>query len=235
MGTPPACSYAEIYYAIHEYGLLENCKNQLHYYRRYIDDGFGIWLRDNDPTTDEHKWRLFQRSSKFQNLDWEFSQRATTANYLDLTVKIQGNQIVTSIYEKPMNLHLYLPSHSAHPPSVLRSLIQSMIWRIVTLTTRHDEQKQKVYLGSLKGLKQEVTTQTYSCRSSTKPTKGHVPHNLATDLNPIRIRIYFCTSGTTHLTHLRVQSNAYSRSAYSSLGAGKYKKHHFHSSARKPR
>ena len=144
MGTPPACSYAAIYYAVHEYSLLDQFATKLYFYRRYIDDGFGIWLHNEDPVIDAQSWQEFQEATSYGNLRWEFSSLTNRADYLDLSLKIHNNKIVTSLYEKPMNLHLYLPAHSAHPPGVLKSLVQSMIWRIVTLTSCENEKKKQI-------------------------------------------------------------------------------------------
>jgi hypothetical protein len=45
MGTPAACSYATISYGHHENSIiLPTYGSQLLYYKRYIDDIFGIWI-----------------------------------------------------------------------------------------------------------------------------------------------------------------------------------------------
>jgi hypothetical protein len=45
MGTPTACSYATVSYGHHENSkVIPTYKKQLVYYKRYIDDIFGIWL-----------------------------------------------------------------------------------------------------------------------------------------------------------------------------------------------
>jgi hypothetical protein len=47
-----------------------------------------------------------------------------TVNFLDLTITINSNGLLTTkTYQKPTNLHLYLPPTSAHPPRVLKSII----------------------------------------------------------------------------------------------------------------
>jgi hypothetical protein len=43
MGTPPACVYATLYSAIHELAMLVALQACLAVYKRYIDNGIGIW------------------------------------------------------------------------------------------------------------------------------------------------------------------------------------------------
>jgi hypothetical protein len=49
MGTLPAVVYATIYYEIHELSMADHFKPCLTLYKRYIDNGAGIWL-STDPT-----------------------------------------------------------------------------------------------------------------------------------------------------------------------------------------
>jgi hypothetical protein len=52
---------------------------------------------------------------------------------MDLQLKIVGRKIVTSLYTKPMALHLYPPPHSCHAPGVLSGLIFGNVLRICQL------------------------------------------------------------------------------------------------------
>ena len=54
MGMSPAPTIANLYVSIFEnlHLYLDN-PHQLSFLRRFIDDGFGIWLTDPNPTTDE--------------------------------------------------------------------------------------------------------------------------------------------------------------------------------------
>jgi hypothetical protein len=54
---------------------------------------------------------------------------------MDLTIVIQGNRVTTTIFEKVMNLHLYIPTHSAHTPGVLSGLVLGIIYRIHNICT----------------------------------------------------------------------------------------------------
>jgi hypothetical protein len=140
MGTPPAPPYATIYYAAHEEGLLQRHQSHLVYYKRFIDDVIGIYLRDPDPTVDEDNWKRLQTDMNgADGLEWEFSKRSQCVDFMDLTVSIQNRRIVTTLFEKPLNLHLYIPPHSAHPPGLLPGIVFGTLFRIFTLCSNPDD------------------------------------------------------------------------------------------------
>jgi hypothetical protein len=141
MGAPPACDYAELYFGIHELAIISLYPN-LRFYRRYIDDGFGFWHHDSLPTVDYGKWLIFQEHfCSYGSLTWDFSDRASSINFLDLQITIPASgPIRTTIYEKPLNLYQYLPPNSAHSPSVIKGFISGLLSRIFRLTSTHNDQ-----------------------------------------------------------------------------------------------
>jgi hypothetical protein len=80
----------------------------------------------------------------YGKLEWEFSQRTNRTHFLDLDLQFTPSGIQTKLFEKGMNLYLYLPPHLAHPPSVLRGLIIGMIKRIFHLTTLFSDKETSV-------------------------------------------------------------------------------------------
>ncbi|KAL7552700.1 LOW QUALITY PROTEIN: hypothetical protein ACHAWF_015937 [Thalassiosira exigua] len=114
MGTPSACMYATIYYAIHEIlRLLKRYDKYLLDYVRWIDDGFilwndrgnplvyyrfckdvddfGIlrWMRDRgDPLA---YYRFCKDVDNFGILRWMVEERSKEVNVLDLTIKINDS------------------------------------------------------------------------------------------------------------------------------------------------
>lgn len=140
MGTPPAPSFATLYYGIFELDLLQRFDSSLHYLRRYIDDQFGLWIHDKDPEVDRQRWEQFKSvQGNYCSLDWEFSPLLKEINFLDLTLSLEPFCINTKLYEKPMNLHLYIPPNSAHPSSVRLGLVTGGIFRILQLTSRDSD------------------------------------------------------------------------------------------------
>ena len=137
MGTPPAPPYATLYYAIHEDTILADHSDNLLYYKRYIDDVFGIWLPTDD--ADELTWSNFKDEMNYVHLNWEHTPRSTSVDFLDLTIYIKNNRVHTTLFEKKLNLYLYLPPHSAHPPGVLNGLIMGNMNRINTLCSNETD------------------------------------------------------------------------------------------------
>lgn len=142
MGTPPAPAFATLYYAIFELELLDVFSDQLKYLKRYIDDQIGIWIHHPNPYIDNQLWQSFQHAQQtFCSLNWKFSALEKQVVFLDLTILLQSNRIFTSLYEKPLNLYLFIPPSSAHPPNVRQSLVTGGIKRIMDLTTKQSDRK----------------------------------------------------------------------------------------------
>ena len=134
MGTPPACNYANLFFACHEYKTVPKFKSNLLLYKRYIDDIIGIWIPTDTVENDNIRWEEFKSAiTGFHGLEWIFSDRVQTVDYLDLTISIADTKIHTTLYEKELNLYLYIPQHSAHPPGVLTGLVLGNCHRIHTL------------------------------------------------------------------------------------------------------
>ena len=137
MGTPCACMIATIYYAFHERQvILQKYKHHIVFYRRFIDDVFCIWRHtpQNTPHTPLTYQDLQNDMNNFGQLRWEFDPLARSCTFLDLTVTLKTHPSDATkllpkfqTYEKPMNLHLYIPPTSTHPPGTIRSLVFGLL------------------------------------------------------------------------------------------------------------
>ena len=144
MGTPPAPPpppYAMIYYGLHESKFLPNHRQHVIFYKHFIDDVFSIWLPHPIPQINAHLWDNFTKSmNNYPGLTWEFNAPSDKVDFMDLTISIKNGQISTSLFEKPLNLHLYIPPHSAHPPRLLPGIVHSTLFRIFTLCLDPNDQ-----------------------------------------------------------------------------------------------
>ena len=137
MGTPPAPPYATLYFALHEMEVIKKFPRLL-FYRRLIDDGLGAWQGPADANFEEFKATI----NNYGKLSWEFSSMAKEVNYLDLTISVvpdsppgRSCSLGFKLFEKALNLYLYLPPNSAHPPGILKGLIYGMVLRLRRLTS----------------------------------------------------------------------------------------------------
>ena len=144
MGTPPAPMYATLYFAIHEAKVIPQFP-ELNLYRRYIDDGLGIWTPNpkNSQILDLERWNSFQEQfNNYGTLSWEFSERTRSAIFLDITIEIDPespDRLSHTLFQKVQNLYLYLPAHSAHPPGVVKGLVHGMYNSNVHLNSNRDD------------------------------------------------------------------------------------------------
>jgi hypothetical protein len=122
MGMSPAPTIAKLYLAIYEeIHVLKYVPTTVLYLRCFIDDGLGVWLHDPNPTINTMNWKEFQECLNASGLKWIFSDCSQEVVFMDLHLKIEGRHITTSLYAKPMVLHLYLP----HTPAM--RLVSSLV------------------------------------------------------------------------------------------------------------
>ena len=127
--------------AISENQFLPHHKN-MKLYKRLIDDVIGIWRCDGDAS----KWDFFKKklNNPFFELEWEISDLSKQAHFMDLNISLTGNKIITTLYEKPNNLHLFIPFKSCHPPGLLRGMINGQVFRIRKLCSKKSDQRDKL-------------------------------------------------------------------------------------------
>jgi hypothetical protein len=137
MGSPAAPMYATLYFLIHEIMMIPKYPNLI-LYGRYIDDIFGIWMPDEPQATHSglSNFELFKTEcSNYGSLRWEFDTHSDSVNFLDITISLDKGTIHVRPFEKHLNLYLYIPPHSAHPPHGLSSLICGRITHIQRIMT----------------------------------------------------------------------------------------------------
>ena len=75
MGMSPAPTIANLYVAIYEESnILPLLDKNIFFYRRFIDDGFVIWLHDDDPIIDATNLSTFKSIVNNSGLKWTFSE-----------------------------------------------------------------------------------------------------------------------------------------------------------------
>jgi hypothetical protein len=140
MGMSPAPTIANLYVAIyktaHIIPLLNKC---LLFYKRFIDDSFAVWLQDLDPTVDAKNWTDFQAILNAMGINWTFKSPHKKLIFMDMTIQIIDDKLVTTIYAKPLALYQYIPPNSCHPPGVLTGLVYGQILWIYQLCSLSED------------------------------------------------------------------------------------------------
>jgi hypothetical protein len=145
MGKPPAPPWANIFMAIKEDKFSPVFQAMLMLYKRFIDDIIGLWLCDPDPVEDERLWSAFKANvNDWHGLQWIFSERSFSVDFMDMTISISNGRIETTLFEKKQNLYLYIPPSSAHPPGMISGLIFGSVLRIERLCSKKEDVNAKL-------------------------------------------------------------------------------------------
>lgn len=136
MGTPFAVVFAVIYMLWIEenfvFSILECCENTV-FYKRYIDDGFGIW-RGNPSSL-----QLFIDSFSSHALTLNFEISETSVDFLDITIFKEEKFLRYKLFAKPLNLYLYPPFSSFHPAHVKKGFIKAELIRFLLRNCRKED------------------------------------------------------------------------------------------------
>ena len=146
MGVPPAVAVANLYMADYDDRTTRNylTNGKLLYFKRFIDDIIGLWIMDPIEQHNEYLWRRFQERFNLETgLTWVFSDLSKEVVFLDMIISVNKGVISTTLYEKELNLHLYIPPFSAHPPGLLPGIVYGSLFRIYTLCSDPQDQLSK--------------------------------------------------------------------------------------------
>ena len=106
LGKKIACSYMRKW----DEELLEY-RHQSMFYKRYIDDGFGIWTG----TLETLQEFALYANTIHKNIQIELRYSQERIEFLDTWVNLQKGHVYTDLYKKPSDKQLYLQRSSCHP------------------------------------------------------------------------------------------------------------------------
>ena len=110
MATRMASSYANIFMEVLEDTFLKSQEVKSDIWWCYIDDIFYIW-RHGKLIQFIDSLKQFHPTIKV-TVNWSH----TDVNFLDVSVALKDGLIVTDLYTKPTDKHLYLTYNRCHPP-----------------------------------------------------------------------------------------------------------------------
>jgi hypothetical protein len=120
--------YATVAYGSHERTIIipKQTKETMPYLKRFIDDMLGVWCGSDT------EWLILKASlNGFGKLKWICSERMTSLTFLNLTIRIDATsrEIHTKTYQKPKNLHLYIPATSVHSEACFQETVMGNVIR----------------------------------------------------------------------------------------------------------
>lgn len=147
MGVACAPVIANLYCAKFEKDMMKYRNSKLKFYGRYIDDCLAILQgTETDVKNWIAKWKL-----PGLNIVWEYSR--TRAVFLDVELMSHDSKLVTRVYDKMLNKHMYIPFSSAHPLSVKRAFVKAERVRYKTICSLEQDYlacEKKLFLNLLR-------------------------------------------------------------------------------------
>ena len=136
MGTPMAVNFANLFMASFEEAMLNEYFKQHgkrpNTWLRYIDDIFFVWTGSEESL--KHFLNFCNAFAENKNMKstikFTTHYSKTSVTFLDITVKLVNNKVVTTLYTKPTASHDYLHRSSYHVQHILKSLPLSQFIRI---------------------------------------------------------------------------------------------------------
>ncbi|CAJ0954690.1 unnamed protein product [Ranitomeya imitator] len=125
MGSNMAPQYANLFMAKFEGDFLSSCPIRPLANYRYIYDILIIWMES------EPQLKMFhERFNQFHStINFTLNYSSTEINFLDTIIKLQNNEIETSLYQKPIDHPTYLKWDSFHPKHIKNSIVYSQAIR----------------------------------------------------------------------------------------------------------
>ena len=112
-------------------------KSKPFFYKRYIDDGFGIWTEGLDSLLEFADYANTIHSDIKLELRWSKEEIV----FLDTVVKMTAGQLYTDLHIKPTDKQLYIQQKSCHPAHTKKSLAFSLGLRIKRICENEDDYK----------------------------------------------------------------------------------------------
>jgi hypothetical protein len=141
MGPKNSCSYADIVAEEIDKQVLksQSIYPELKCWYRFRDDTIVLWRG-----TVERLQAFFQDLNTFDaHLQFTMEIGGQSLHFLDLLITIVDNKLVTSVYSKPTDAHLYLNAKSSHPKSQILGIAKGVALRLRRICSDDEDFKQR--------------------------------------------------------------------------------------------
>ena len=114
----------------HAFPNLQDSAESVIYWKRYIDDIFGIWKGTRE------QFNIFMQRlngiTKGFGITFDGEQFGSSVSFLDVTLFFDDNNLIQHrLYTKPTDSRRYLNTSSFHDPAVFKSVPLSQLLRVM--------------------------------------------------------------------------------------------------------
>jgi Reverse transcriptase (RNA-dependent DNA polymerase)/GIY-YIG catalytic domain len=143
MGSGLSPALCEVFMNKYEKEWMEKEELRPEFYRRYVDDGFGVWKKGREKF-EEFKQKV---NALHGSIKWTFEEmKEGELPYLDCLVMKKGSKLTTKVYRKPTHSGAYINYSSNHSMSTKHGII-----RVLT-------KRAKAYCDEAGDLREEIRT-----------------------------------------------------------------------------
>ena len=167
-GAPNSCSYSDLaVQPIDDAILAEKLANfvELFFYGRYRDDCLVLWNGSLERLREFHDFI----NTLDPYLKFTIEIGGLRINYLDLMIAIREGRLITTVYSKPTDSHLYLQAESCHQEASIKGIQKGVALRLrrICSTIEEFDAKSKEYIAYL-------------------VARGHNPYSVQLAFNKVR-------------------------------------------------
>ena len=200
MGKKYAPAFANIFMHYWEQQALSSTNYTPLFWKRYIDDIFGIWRHSEDQL---HTF-IQHLNSINPNIKVSITHNLHSINFLDCNVFKNHSKLSTKVYSKPTDTHKLLHPKSYHPAHVFKGIVKAQLLRYIRLSSHfHD------FMQSYRILKSNLLNYGYTrsfirfCKQSALSLTNCQRNSMITGCQPCRskqCRMCFYTRSTAIVT-----------------------------------
>jgi hypothetical protein len=115
-------------------------EKQPSFYKRFIDDGFGIWEHGAEELIKFQQYANSIHNKIKVELRWDYNK----IEFLDtMVIKDRDGSLYTDLYSKPTDKHQYLQFKSSHPNNMKKSLPYGLGIRIRRICSKENDYKRR--------------------------------------------------------------------------------------------
>jgi Reverse transcriptase (RNA-dependent DNA polymerase)/GIY-YIG catalytic domain len=166
MGSSLSPALCEVFMNDYEVGWMKDDELKPEIYKRYVDDGFGVWKKGRE------KFEIFKDkiNTMHDNIKWTFEEmKDGKLPFLDCEVMLKEGKLTTKVYRKPTHSGAYIDYRSNHSMNTKHGII-----RILTKRAKEYCEKEEDLSDELVRINKEFMMNGYPREEVKKVIKGEM-------------------------------------------------------------